>query len=404
MIEMADAFAIVDARLARPAPAAETLPVRAAVGRILAADQHSRLELPPFDKSAMDGYAILPDDERDEYRLLESVAAGQTPTAKLAPGTTVKVMTGAPVPAGAGRVIMREFTEEAGEAVRVHRHGSKSNICVCGEDVRIGDLILPAGRRIDALDVANLVSCGVTDVAVALPVRVAIISTGDEIVDDPAELAPGKIMNANGPMLAGLAAAHGLAVVAEQSVSDDLEETAAALREALEAADIVILSGGVSVGDYDFVVGAFDRVGLAVHFASIAVKPGRPTVFASPEEGSEQAPGKAVFGLPGNPVSVCVMFHLFVLRAAAVLCGADPGPRQLRLAMAANYRRRKASRAQFVPARLTETGAVEPLEYHGSAHLLAFREADGLLHVPRGVEELAAGEEATFLPTWGGWR
>jgi len=128
-----------------------------------------------------------------------------------------------------------------------------------------------------------------------------------------------------------------------------------------------------------------------VHFARIAVKPGKPTVFAT-------SGGRVVFGLPGNPVSVCVMFHLFVLRAAARLCGASPPLRTVHLPLAAGYRRRKANREQFVPARRTADGAMEPLEYHGSAHLLAMREADGFLRVPIGVVELAAGDVAGFLP------
>ena len=391
MILLDEALAAVDAALTGAAPAAETVPVREALGRVLAADQHSRLDLPPFDKSAMDGYAVLPGDEREAYRLLETVAAGQTPTARLEPGTAVKVMTGAPVPDGAGKVIIREVTDEAGETVRVRRHDASDNICRQGEDIRAGDPVLQAGRALDALDAANLVSCGITEVPVAARLRMAILSTGDEIVDDPAALRPGRIMNANGPMLAGLAAAHGLTVVAEQSVPDAPEPTVAALRGAMAAADIVVLSGGVSVGEYDYVLAAFEQAGLDVHFARIAVKPGKPTVFAT-------SGGRVVFGLPGNPVSVCVMFHLFVLRAAARLCGAPPPLRTVHLPLAAGYRRRKANREQFVPARRTADGAMEPLEYHGSAHLLAMREADGFLRVPIGVVELAAGDVAGFLP------
>jgi molybdopterin molybdotransferase len=403
MIPLEEALAIVDRTLAGSAPPpAEIVPARAAIGRVLAADEHARIDLPPFDKSAMDGYAVAEGDERDAYRLLETVAAGQTPSVRLAPGDTVKVMTGAPVPHGAGKVIMQELTEEAGGVVRVRRHEAGSNICRRGEDIRAGETVLAGGRRLDATDVGNLVSCGITDVQALRPLRMAILSTGDEIVDDAAELRPGRIMNANGPMLVALAAEHGLAVVSERSVGDDLDETTAALAEAVRAADIVVLSGGVSVGELDCVPEAMDRVPLAVRFTRIAVQPGRPTVFATLRRGSGRSCGTVVFGLPGNPVSVCVMFHLFVLRAAARLCGAEPPQRELRLAMAGAFRRRRTDRAQFVPARLTETGAVEALEYHGSAHLLSLREADGFLQVPVGVKKLAAGQVATFLPMRGG--
>ena len=411
-VTLAEAQQIVDEAVPRAATAVQTVPVRAAAGRVLLGDQDSRLDLPPFDKSAMDGYAIRAGDERRQYRLLETVAAGQTPRATLEPGTTVKVMTGAPVPPGTGKVVMREFTDEAGDCVHIHRHDGRNNICARGEDVRVGDVIAAAGRTLDAVDVANLVACGVTEVPVAAAVRVAVVSTGDEIVDDPAALAPGKIMNANGPLLAGLARACGLDVVGERSVGDDLPATAAALGESLAAADVVVLSGGVSVGDFDYVPAAFEQVGLHVHFSSVAIKPGRPTVFATrpPQparqteatEAAARPAGRIVFGLPGNPVSACLMFHLFVLRAAARLSGAKAAPRQPRLPLARGYRRRNADRMGFVPGRLTDDATIEPLEYHGSAHLLALSRADGFFAVPLNICELAAGEVVSFVPLRGG--
>ena len=385
------AWARLDAALAGEAPAAEIVPVRAARGRWLRADQASRLELPPFDKSAMDGYALLPGDEREEYRLLETVAAGQTPSARLLPGTTVKVMTGAPVPEGTGKVVMREDTEEVGEIVRVVRHDDRPNLCRRGEDVRVGDVLLRAGRRLGPVDVANLISCGVTEVPVAPRVKVAVLSTGDEIAADPADLRPGMIMDSNGPMLSGLAAAHGLEIVRERAVRDDLGETIAALEDALDAADLVVLSGGVSVGDFDYVLTAFERIGLKVHFSLIAVKPGRPTVFASRGR-------RAVLGLPGNPVSVFLMFHLFVLRAAARLGGVAPVLREFRMTLASGFRRRKTDRLEFVPVRLTEAAGVAPVEFHGSAHLAALAKADGFFAVPVGVAEVPAGQLVRFVP------
>ena len=375
---------------------ARMLPAAEAVGRVLLAEQRSRLDLPPFDKSAMDGYAICPGDDRDEYRLLATVAAGQTPTEPLVPGCTVKVMTGAPVPPGTGRVIMREFTEESGSTVRVLRHGGAPNICLHGEDARVGDVILPAGRVITPADAANLVSCGIIEVPVASPVRIAIISTGDEIVDDPAKIVPGRIMNSNGPMLAALSAAWHLDVVGQVHVPDDLPGTVAALRDSLDAADIVAVSGGVSVGDFDYVLAAMDEVGLAVRFDSVVIKPGRPTVFATPDQPSPSV--KAVFGLPGNPLSAFVMFHVFVLRAAARLRASDWPLRQIHLPLAQPLHRRKDDRLEFFPAAITDDGRVEPVQCHGSAHLLSLGRADGVLQIPVGVRELSAGQSVVFTP------
>ncbi len=395
-VTLEQAWSAVDSALGPADGPPLMLPAAEAVGRVLATEQRSRLDLPPFDKSAMDGYAICPGDQREEYRLLATVAAGQAPREPLVPGCAVKVMTGAPVPSGAGRVIMREFTEESGSTVRVLRHGGAPNICLHGEDARVGDLILPAGRVITPADAANLVSCGIVEAPVAAPVRIAIISTGDEIVDDPARIVPGKIMNSNGPMLAALSAAWGLEVVRQLCVPDDLPATVAALRGSLDAAEIVAVSGGVSVGDFDYVLAAMDEVGLAVQFDSVAIKPGRPTVLAMPPQPGPS--GKVVFGLPGNPVSGFVMFHLFVLRAAARLRASDWPLRQIRLPLAQPFRRRKDDRLAFIPAAMDDDGRVEPLQYHGSAHLLALREADGLFQVPIGTAELSAGEIVVFTP------
>jgi molybdopterin molybdotransferase len=408
-LTLKDAFAVVDAALragsgcAHAAEASETVPVRDARGRVLLVQQVSSLDLPPFDKSAMDGFAIRQGDERAEYRLLETVAAGATPTVSLEPGTTVKVMTGAPVPDGTGRVVKREDVEENGRTIRVLGGDRQRHICPQGEDVRAGEPIMPAGRRLTAVDVANLLACGVTQVPVARAVRLAVISTGDEIVDDPSELRPGQIVNANGPLLAGLAAAGGLTVAGQWTVADDLAATAGAIRQAMAGAELVVVSGGVSEGDFDYVLGAMAEAGLHVHFTRLAVKPGRPTVFATAGgEDGQALPLKVVFGLPGNPVSVCLMFHLFVLRAAAILTGRVPELPELRLPLAAAYRRRNPDRLQFVPARLLAdedgTTGVQPLECHGSGDLLAMSKAQGFFRAEAGVAEIPAGSIVSFLP------
>jgi molybdopterin molybdotransferase len=324
------------------------------------------------------------------------VPAGRVPTARLAPGGVVKVMTGSPVPEGTGRVIIVEDTEDQGDAVLVHRHSAASNVCRQGEDVRRGDVVLRGGIVLSALDVANLIACGVTEVEVARPPSVSVISTGDEIVDSPDLLRPGRIMNANGPLIAGLAREFGLPVVGETSVPDDRAATARALGEALARADLVVMSGGVSVGEFDFVTEALRDAGLQVHFTSVAVKPGKPMTFAS-------GPPGLVFALPGNPVAVHLTFHLYVLRAAARMMGlAAPAQHHVVRAGVA-YRRRKADRAAYLPCRLTE-GVVEPIDYHGSAHLTALTGMDGFFVVPVGGESVAPGDEVSFLPCPRGWR
>jgi molybdopterin molybdotransferase len=333
----------------------------------------------------------LPGDERDEYRLIETVPAGKLGTRKLVEGTTVKVMTGAAVPMGAGRVIMQEHTEEHGDRVEVHKHGGPKHICKQAEDVKTGDLILRAGTRLGALEIANLVSCGITEVEVSRQPRLSIISTGDEIEDDPGQIGPGKIMNSNGPMLAALAGQHGLPVASRRLLRDDEEATHRGILAALEEADMVVLTGGVSVGQFDFVLDSLSEAGLQIRFSRIAVKPGKPTVFSWSGE-------KCAFGLPGNPVSAYLMFHIFVLRAAARITGAEPPVREIRLRLSRDFTRRKLERLEFVPARLTKDGTVSAVEFHGSAHLAAVLQADGFFQSPVGVARLKAGDEVVFSP------
>jgi len=394
MIPLDEALGIVDDSLADTTLPTQQVAVREAVGLVLAADQKSCLDLPPFDKAAMDGYAVLGGDHCASYRVLETVAAGCLPAHVLQPGAAVKVMTGAPVPAGAGEVIPVEHVRIQGDTIEVRKRGRDPNICPQGEDLRRGDLVLRAGMRLGPLDVANLIGCGITQVEVFRPPRLAIISTGDEITDDPARLGPGKIMNTNGPMLAGLAQQFGLEVVGEQSLSDDRATIAAGLREALDRAEIVVLSGGVSVGDFDFVTAALSDAGLRLHFTTVAVKPGRPTTYAS-------APGKAVFGLPGNPVSVFLMFHLFVLRAVARMTRAPTPMREFPMPLGSDFRRRRAERLEYVPCRIDQRGTLQPVEFHGSAHLTGLTAADGFFLVPIGVQSVPAGQDVPFMPVKG---
>ena len=391
MVPFDEAMAIVRGIAARMSTGSESLPVAGALGRLCAEDQLSRLDMPPFDKSAMDGYAIPDAEPLDQYAVIGPVVqAGAVPDGPLSPAQAVKVMTGAPVPDGTVKVIRVEDTRAGDGVVAILASSTDNNICTHGEDVRVGDVILPAGSRLGPIEMANLIACGITTVRVAARVRMAVISTGDEIVSSPEEIRPGKIMNSNGPMLAALGEKFAFDVVSVAIAPDTLDETIACIEAALSAADIVVLSGGVSVGDYDFVGQALAALGLTVHFTRVAVKPGRPLTFAS-------APHKAVFALPGNPVSVYLMFHMFVLHAAELMAGLDRR-RRIAMSLACDHTRRKVDRVECVPCRLTDGGTVEPIRYHGSGHLLAMTRADGIFLMPRGVKALSAGDLVTFVP------
>jgi molybdopterin molybdotransferase len=312
------------------------------------------------------------------------------PSKKLEPGTTIKVMTGAPVPEGAGQVIMVEQTSETDGIVRILSQSKATNICQKGEDICIGDMILHAPVKLGPLEIANLIAVGITEVKVAMPVRIAILTTGNEIVDSPNNLVSGQIMNSNGPMLEALCRKHSLNITTNTIVTDDRDATVSAIREALNDADIVLLSGGVSVGDFDFVTEAMKQVGLRLHFNRLAIKPGKPMTFASSDK-------KSAFGLPGNPVAVFLMFHLFVLYAAKLLAGMKHQVRYVTLPLAHDFCHCRAERMTFLPCQLTPDGSIKQVEYHGTAHLLALMDCDGFFIVPKGQTSITTGQKVGFL-------
>lgn len=408
MLTLSSAFTILDRVAVSLQFEQEKICVRDGLARVLAAAQYSRLDLPPFNKSAMDGYAITAkdrDSKTSEYRLLEIVAAGEMVQRELLPGTVIKIMTGAPVPPGTAVVVPIEMTEEVNGKVKILTWPNTANICQQGEDVKSSDLILSAGSILTPVAIANLVACGITQVEVYRRPRIAIISTGNEIVDEITALSPGKIMDSNGPMLCALCQKHGLEIVANWHVADDYKLTVQTLQNALAKADIVLLSGGVSVGDFDFVAKAISEVGLTIHFDSVAIKPGKPITFASFGDSKKIKENKLVFGLPGNPVSAYITFYLFVLRGIIrsqtlttttvlplSLSGSDP-----LLPLAQDFKRSKAGRVEYVPCRVSNDGLLLPIKFNGSAHLAALLQCDGFFVVPEEVLHIPARTKALFF-------
>jgi molybdopterin molybdotransferase len=391
MVSLEQAQASIDRTLGPLALEHDRVPTRDALGRLLAADYRSRLDQPPFDKSAMDGYAIPPGGSDSCYVVVDTIAAGEPAPVRLAPGTAVKVMTGAPVPQGTARVVPVELVRRRADTIEILGDNRQTHVCPQGEDLRRGDLVLRAGSRIRPVDVANLVAAGHVEVDVLRRIRMSVFSTGEEIVDDPVDLRPGRIMNSNGPLLAALARQWGLEVIAETRLPDDRAQTAAALASAWQRADVVVLSGGVSAGDFDFVGPALADAGLQVHFDAVATKPGKPTTYAS-------LGNKAVFALPGNPVAVLLCFHLYVLRGVARLCGTPWPVRRACFPLADEFCRRTAERQEYVPCRIDEGGRLVRLEFHGSGHLAALGAADGMFIVPVDCSRLPAGQPVGFLP------
>jgi len=383
MIPFEEALAIV-LGAARPVEA-ETVGVLSALGRVLAQDVASDIDMPPFDKSAMDGYACRRADLGEELAVIETIAAGAPPAKPVRQAQCSKIMTGERVPEGADCVVMVEYTESSAEGkVRFTGEKTADNICRKGEDIRAGDLVLRKGEVITPAHVAVLATVGCVRPEVARRVQIGIITTGDEIVDPEETPRTSQIRNSNGyqlhaqvELMGGVPRYYGVAADTEESLD-------AALGPALSECDIVMLSGGVSMGDFDLVPGVLKASGVELLFEKIAVKPGKPTVFGT----SEKA---LVFGLPGNPVSTFIQFETLVKPLVYRMMGHEFSPTSISMPLGEAVTRRNTARMSWLPVVFTDASSAVCVEYHGSAHSGAICTADGLLAVPIGVSEIEKG-------------
>ncbi|MBI2069594.1 MAG: molybdopterin molybdotransferase MoeA [Elusimicrobia bacterium] len=305
----------LDLILGRTAPLpAEAVATEEAVGRIVAQDVHARDHLPPFDNSAMDGFAVKTQDLGGAslkkpviLKLSETVRAGSLSRVELERGQAVKIMTGAPIPSGADAVVMREHTEENAGCVRVMRKVARGeNVRPAGEDVAKGSLILKAGSLIRPYEVALLAAQGITSLSVVRRPRVAIVATGDELVAfDRPTLGPAQIRNSNTPAIAAALKRWGAMTVELGIAPDHPQKLEKAFRNGIDRADLMIVSGGVSVGDFDYTKSILEKMGMETVFWRVAMKPGKPLLFGILD-------GRIVFGVPGNPVSTLVCLEEFL--------------------------------------------------------------------------------------------
>ncbi len=373
MISFDEAYAAMMAA-AKP-PASERVPIAQALGRVLAEDVHADVNMPPFNKSAMDGYACRRADLDQAWTMVEEIPAGVMPKEVIGPGQCAKIMTGAPVPQGADRVVMVEDTEHADGLVRFTGETTRDNICLEGEDVRAGDAVLAAGEILTPSHIAVLAAVGCSRPAVGHRPRVAVMATGSELVE-PGETPTGaQIRNSNSVQLCAQLQNIGIEAACLGIVPDTFSDTIAAVGAAVTDADLLIFSGGVSMGDYDFVPQALHDCGFEFAFESVAMKPGRPTVFGT--NGAAYC-----CGLPGNPVSSFVVFEILLKPFLYKLMGHDYQPRLLPSKLGQDVRRKKTGRQATIPVAFGEGGIVLPLAYHGSAHIHAITKADALLTIP----------------------
>ena len=386
-----EALALVLART--PVLDAERVPVGAASGRVLAETVRATVDLPPFDSSAMDGYAVRARDTPGRLALVEASAAGSPSTAAVAEGQAAPISTGAVVPDGADAVVPVERTRDGdGTAVEVEGVAEGDNIRPRGGDTRAGDVVVERGVRLGPWAVGAAAAVGLPELRCARRPHVVVLATGTELRAPGEPLGPGEIYESNTLLLSAQLAEAGALVEVAAPVADDEQATLAAVERGL-AADALVTSGGVSVGRHDHVRTALAANGVEEVFWQVAVKPGKPVAFG--------VRGRTlVFGLPGNPVSSLVGFELFVRPAVLALQGAvDPGPSWQPGSLATAVRR-DPSRDQLVRARRrVEPGAVllEPLSGQESHMIARAAAADALVLVARGEGALDPGAPVSYL-------
>ncbi len=372
--------------------------------RILAEDIFSDMDMPPFDKSAVDGYAcrmpvvgVVGGVGAQNFvplpvvKVVEIIPAGKTPEKTIGPNECSKIMTGAMVPKGADCIVMVEDTEVAGEnVIRITRDQTAKNICYRAEDIRSGDLVLEKGLKINPAHIAVMAGVGDINPLVAKLPRVGIISTGDELVEP--SLTPGiaQIRNSNGWQLEAQVKSVPALPFYLGIAPDEGPELRNIIGLALANYDVVLLTGGVSMGDFDNVPEILHEAGVEILFKKIAIQPGKPTVFG-------RKGNTFIFGLPGNPVSSFVLFEIMVKPFLRRMMGNQEPPLELIVPMGIDFSRRKPDRKSMIPV-IIRNGEVYPIEYHGSAHINAYTKANAILIMEIGTTAIHKGEQVHVRP------
>jgi molybdopterin molybdotransferase len=397
MLSVADAQALV-LEQARPLPPQQLSLTPAALGLVLTEDVASDLDMPPYDKALMDGYAIRAaelGEGKGTFAVIEEITAGQTPRLSLGPGQASRIMTGAPVPAGADAVIMIERTQLLeGNKVRIEDKPPKpgQNVLAKGREMRQGETVLSRGAVIEPQTLGLLAAVGRTSALLQPSPDVAVISTGDEVVEASERPGPSQIRNGNGPMLLAQVSRAGGVSRFLGIARDRMDSLGPLVAEGLRSS-LLVLSGGVSAGKLDLVPGVLTELGVKTHFHKVEMKPGKPVLFGTRE-------ATLVFGLPGNPVSALVCFELFVRPAIRRLRGlADPGPRMDPAVLAEDFAY-ATDRPTYYPVRLERSASVTrfvPLPWFGSADLRGLLNAEAFALFPSGAHQHRAGQQFPVL-------
>ena len=366
-----------------------------ALGLVLSQEVKTDREYPPFNRSTRDGYAMLSKDVKPgaQLKCVGEIKAGDTVTQALMPGACVQIMTGAAVPAGADAVIMIEYTQREGDLVRFERTAQRGqNIVPRGSEAHAGQTILKPGMRLGFAELALAAQVGATQLQCAKRPRVAILSTGDEVVLVEEQPGAFQIRNSNSVSIAAQVRIAGGEPVVLGNAADRVEDLGEKIARGLKE-DLLVLTGGVSMGKYDLVEGVLKALDAEFFFDAVAIRPGKPAVFAVCKD-------KPVFGLPGNPVSTMVTFQLFVTPAIDLLSGADAHSLPLVEARLSEALNERPGLTHFLPARIEWRGAepqVSALKWQGSGDIAALAGANCFLMVPAERENIPSGEQVSVL-------
>lgn len=378
--------------LLKPNFKTEIISLHKAFNHILQEDVLADVHMPPFDKSAMDGYACRFIDIENELEILEVVHAGMVPTKKIGKNQCSKIMTGAAVPEGADCVFKVEESKIIERnRIKCTNQKTNKNICYLGEDYRINDVLIEKGTIINVSQMAVLAGAGYHRVTVSVLPRIALINTGSELVEPHEKPQHGKIRNSNASQVISQLKKMNIEVTPLGIIGDDYNKLTQAFTKAFEENDCVIFTGGASVGDFDWVPKILADQGFQIYWDRTGLKPGNPMTFS--KKGN-----KYCIGLSGNPVSSMVQFELIAKPVLYKLMGAKYTPLRIKASLDFEFNRKKADRMAIVPVVINNKGLVESVPFNGSAHINALVFANAVMEVPSGQNKLNKGDKVYVRP------
>lgn len=370
----------------------EEIELKDAFNRILQEDIFADIDMPPFHKSAMDGYACHLEDIRNDLEVLEVIHAGTLPTVKVGKNQCSKIMTGAAVPDGCDCVFKVEDSETIDEKhVRCVNPNTRKNICYKGEDYTTGEILIKKGTIINVSQMAVLAGAGVSRLKVSASPKISLIATGTELVEPNEKPQNGKIRNSNASQVISQLRKMNLDVNYIGLIKDDFDELTTVFKNAFLQSDMLIFTGGASVGDFDFIPEILKQQGFEIFWDRTGIKPGNPMTFSKKEN-------KYCFGLSGNPVSSLVQFELIAKPVIYQILGAKYSPFRIKAPLSFDYKQKSADRLNINPVVINSSGLVEQIPFHGSAHIYSLVFANAFMEIPVGTSELKKGDLVYVRP------